>query len=773
MPPWLELSPQPVSPELLAVAGGHPLLAQALAHRGLTDPATARAFLDPGHYRPTSAWELPDMERAVERVALALARREPIAVWGDFDVDGQTATALLVSALRSLGGDVVYHIPVREAEGHGVNIARLDALLDRGVGLVLTCDTGVSSHAAVEHARRRGVDVVVTDHHDLPPALPPAQAVVNPKRLPAAHPLATLPGVGVAYKLVEALLERLGRGEEAQAYLDLTALGIVADLALLAGDTRYLLQRGLVELRRTRRLGLQRLLAAAEVSPAHLNEEHVAFALAPRLNALGRLDDANPIVEFLATDDPVQAGVMAQRLEALNAKRQWMTRQVLQAALDQVQRDPALLAQPALVLSNPSWPAGVIGIVASHLVERFGRPTLLIAAPPGELARGSARSVPGVNITAAIAAAAQDDHGRPLLAGYGGHPMAAGVSLPPDHLPAFVQRLQAAVQAEAHGRVEQPLAVLATLGLSDLTLELALALERLAPFGPGNPPPVLAVRGLRLVSHREIGRHREHRLVTVEDDAGVQAKVLWWNGAGWPLPMGVFDLAVTVRAATFRGQPGVQLEWQDARGEAEAPIELWPPPIPVVDHRGVADPRGELEALRAAQGADQVAVWCEGDDQAALGGYDRYSLPPAPVLAVWTAPPSRRELQAALHRVAPLEVHVFAAEPPPGDLDGFLRRLAGLVKHTLAARQGRTSVAALAAATAQTEAAVRFGLDWLAARGVVTASIAEAGEVQLAAGGHRSDDRARLVAAQLRAVLEETAAYRAYFARAAAPTLIE
>lgn len=770
MPPWLELSPQPVSPELLAVAGGHPLLAQELLRRGLADPAAARAFLDPAHYCPASAFDLPDMDRAVERVAAALAQGERIAVWGDFDVDGQTATALLVSALRSLGGDVVYHIPLRESEGHGVHLPRLDALLRQGVSLLLTCDTGVSAHAAVEHAQRCGADVVITDHHELPPTLPPAQAVVNPKRLPPDHPLATLPGVGVAYKLVEALLARAGRPAEAAAYLDLAALGIVADLAILSGDARYLLQRGLAELRQARRLGLQRTLAAAQVNPAHLNEEHVAFALAPRLNAIGRLDDANPVVEFLTTDDPVQAGVMAARLEALNAKRQWLTRQVLQAALAQIERDPTLLAQPALVLSNPAWPPGVIGIVASHLVERFGRPTLLIATPPGQLARGSARSVPGVNISAAIAAASQDAAGRPLLAGFGGHPMAAGLSLPPENLPAFVQRLQEAVLIEAHGRVERSLPIAATVALADLTLELAEALERLAPFGPGNPPPVLAVRGVRLAGHREIGRHREHRLVTVEDDAGAQAQVLWWNGADWPLPEGAFDLAVTVRTSTFRGRPGVQIEWQDARAEAEAPLALRPPPIVVVDHRAAADPWGELEALRQEQ---EVVVWCEGDERTALNAHDRHSLPPAPVLAVWTPPPSRRDLQAALQRVAPLEVHLFAAEPPPGDLEGFLRRLTGLVKHALAARNGRTSLAALAAATAQTEVAVRLGLEWLAARGLIALQVASDGQVTLAPGPGQDNGRSRAVAAQLKAALEETAAYRAYFARAEAPALLE
>ena len=426
---------------LQSAIGGHPLVAQILAQRGCADAATARAFLDPSLYAPASSLELPDMARAVARLAQAIDQGETIGVWGDFDVDGQTATALLVSALRSLGARVIYHIPVRAEEGHGVNLPRLQQLIAQGIDLLLTCDTGVAAHEAVAFAHQQGIDVVITDHHELPAVLPAAYAVVNPKRLPPAHPLSALPGVGVAYKLIEELLGQLGRSDASRQYLDLAALGIVADLAVQTGDTRYLLQRGLAELRQTQRLGLQVMLRNAELSRENLSEEHIAFALAPRLNALGRLGDANPIVEFLTTADLSRASVLATQLEGLNAQRQLFTSQVFQAAMAQIERDPSLAEQAALVLAHPAWPAGVIGIVASQLVERFRRPTVLIAAPPGELARGSARSVEGCNITAAIAAQAN------LLAGYGGHPMAAGLTIAAEHIPEFRRRLSQTVQA--------------------------------------------------------------------------------------------------------------------------------------------------------------------------------------------------------------------------------------------------------------------------------------------------------------------------------------
>ena len=242
---WLDPEPVLVPDSLSSAVGGHPIVARILAQRGMGDLRSARAFLDPSQYTPASPFDLPGMDRAVERIHQAITRGERIAVWGDFDVDGQTATTLLVSTLRALGAEVIFHIPVRAAEGHGVNLPWLQRLIDEGAGLVLTCDTGITAHEAVDYARLRGVDVVVTDHHDLAATLPAAYAVVNPKLLPEGHPLGTLPGVGVAYKLAEALVAHSSARGIADQQLDLVALGIVADVALQTGDTRFLLQRGL------------------------------------------------------------------------------------------------------------------------------------------------------------------------------------------------------------------------------------------------------------------------------------------------------------------------------------------------------------------------------------------------------------------------------------------------------------------------------------------------------------------------------------------------
>ena len=789
MKDWIEPQDVPVPEALQSAVGGHPLVARTLARRGFTEVEAARAFLDPDWYRPAPPTDLPNVTAAAERLERAIRRGERICVWGDFDVDGQTATTLLVSTLNDLatqqlarrpspagavaragGSQVTFHIPHRDQESHGVNLPVLKRLVAEGVDLVLTCDTGVNAHEPIAYAQAQGVDVIVTDHHDLPPVLPAAYAVVNPKMLPDAHPLRQLPGVGCAYKLAEALYDRAGRPQDVARYLDLVALGIVADVAVQTGDTRYLLQRGLAALRQTGRLGLRVMMEVAGLNPDWLTEEHIGFVLGPRLNALGRLADATVAVEFLTTQDLTRARILATELEGLNARRKLLCDQVTQAAEAQIERDPSLLEHAALVLSHPSWPAGVIGIVAGRLAERYHRPAILIATPPGELGRGSARSVPGCNISAAIAA-----HGE-MLESFGGHPMAAGMVIDPERVLEFRRTLSRTVleMCQDPKGFPKPLGsqqIDGYLSLADLSLDLVAELERLAPFGPGNPPLTLASRGLALQSHSLVGRGGEHLQLTVEDEAGVAQNVIWWQGAGSPLPEGRFDLAYVVRASDYRGQRAVQVEWVDARPiePPAVPLRPAPPTVQVVDHRGAPDPRSLLERLR---GREDVQVWSEAGARAEVSGRDRYELGPSRALVIWTTPPGARELRAALERVSPETVHLFGIEPGLDRPERFLRQLAGLAKQALSSSAGRISLSMLAAATAQRESTVRAGLDWLVARGHVVALGEEGDQVHLAAGSQATSDDLPRIAAGLRAMLEETAAYRAHFARADPETLI-
>lgn len=748
---WIDPSRSPGKSPL---PGLHPLVAETLIRRGHGRPEAARAFLDPTAYPPTPAADLPGLSEAAERLQQAIRARQPICVWGDFDVDGQTSTTILVSTLLALGGEVTYHIPIRAQESHGVNLPALARIIEHGAKLILTCDTGINANEAVEAARSQGVEMIITDHHELPETLPRAAALVDPKFLPADHPLATLSGSGVSYKLAEELLGRVPAGAlAADDLLDLAALGLVADLAILTGDARYLVQRGLGVLRQNRRLGLQIMLQLAGVKPDHLSEEHIGFTLGPRLNALGRLGDANPAVELLTTKDASRARLIATQLEGLNTQRQLLTEQVTRAAEAQLQADPSLLTQPALVLSHPTWPGGVIGIAASRLVDRYHRPAILFSTPAGEPARGSARSIEGINITAAIAA--QKD----LLLNFGGHPMAAGLSLDPAHLPEFRARLARTV-LEMVGKVETEasLQIGAWLDLPQADLEMAEALDTLAPFGPGNDKLVLATRALSIQSRAAIGRNQEHLRLNLSDQAGNVQTVLWWDGAGETMPEGRFDLAYTLRTSDWGGKRAAQLELVDYRIVEQAPPEIQSPPLEVVDHRASEDPQTLLASL-----PEGSLIWAEGKDKKDLGGKDRTELLPAETLAIWTSPPSTEVLQAALRTVQPRRVILFANRPGSQEPIEFLERLAGLAKFAIQQRAGQVSTAKMAAAAAAREAAVRLGLECLAAGGQLSVDADEHG-LHLGRGTQGVISYAlRDLSHGLQTVLDDTRAYRDYY----------
>ncbi|BAJ64859.1 single-stranded-DNA-specific exonuclease RecJ [Anaerolinea thermophila] len=754
---WIEPRENGIPAALLEVTGGQGLIARILAHRGITDPQRARAFLNPAFYQPAPPEDLPGMEIACQRISRAIQRGERIWVWGDFDVDGQTATALLVQTLRWLGAEPRYHVPVRETEGHGVNIPYLEKILEQGADLMITCDTGITAFEALEYARERSLEVIVTDHHLLGERLPPALTHLTPRLLPENHPMCGLPGVGVAYQLALALLTRAGQPERAQELLDLVALGIVADVALQIGDTRYLLQQGLQELRRGKRLGVRAVLERAEVSRLWLNEEHLGFVLAPRLNALGRLGDANPAVELLTTTDEARARVLAEELEILNMRRQFLTAQVLAAAEDRLRTDSSLLRAPVLILENSQWAPGVIGIAASHLAQRYHRPVILMSASSSGILRGSARSIEGVDITAAITAC------KDLLIGFGGHPMAAGLALMAEQLPAFRACLTRQVQAQVDalgGLPERTLQLEAVLRLEEIHLKVAEALEQLAPFGPGNPTPALMVPDVRISNVIAIGRNDDHLRITVEDRMGNERGVLWWNGANADLPEGWFDLACTLRASTYQGTRDVQVEWLDWRPRQVEQIDLYGM-LEVMDYRAEAHPLPLLERMMAE--APYVQVWGEGEALEHLSqiARDRTALQPADMLIVWTVPPSNSVLRKALEQVKPKQVVLFGVNPQTEETEPFLQRLAGLVKFMM--RQKRTvTLEKLAGLTAQSEAAVRLGLCYLEACGFVRVRFTDTGVI-ISEGTRQPTGEAPAYQKQLQTALEETAAYRRFY----------
>lgn len=755
---WLD--PHPVEiPASFSTLNLPPFIKQILLRRGINSPEEAEAFLHPDKLPATP---FPNIGPAVDRILLAIRDGERVCVWGDFDVDGQTSTAVLVQTLRSLGANVIYYIPIRGKESHGVHIESLSPILDNGAKLIVTCDTGISAHEAVDYANSRGVDVIITDHHDLGETLPNAFAIVNPKLLPKDHLLSNLAGVGVAYKLAEALLDGEARstvnGLRSVNLLDLVALGLIADVALLKGETRSLAQKGIEALRNTDRLGLKIIAEYSGTNLETLTEETIGFTFAPRLNALGRLSDANPAVELLLTQDPARARVLAAQIEGLNAQRRLLTSQVYEAAEAQLRANPDLLTEPAIVLSHPGWPGGVVGIVANKLVDRYHKPAILLNESEDGVMRGSARSIEGLHITEAIATQ------KAILRNYGGHPMAAGMSLNVDKLAEFRRGLGKAIEKQLGGviREEPSLQIDAWLELNELNLELANSLERLAPFGAGNPSLILASRDVTMRSVSTLGKTKEHRRLHIEDASGNTQSILWWNSAGEELPEegSRFDIAYSLRASSYRGQKQATLQFEEFRITEENPIEIRKAKLEIKDFR-----------LQSATFDIQPStlVWAEGAEKAK--GRSRFDLHQADEFAIYTTPPSPVELRKSLEIVKPKTISIFAIPPTDEKPDGFLSRLAGLCKYAINQRGGSATVHELAAAMASRESAIEFGLQWLAAGGQLSFSVEE-DIISLSAVRQEKNPylQAELFIA-LKGVLSETSAYRKYFATVDLKTL--
>ena len=751
---WVFPEEQDIPEAFINAVGGDPLIAQTLYRHGYRSIDAAMAFLHPENYTPTPPQELPDIDEALSLLTEALEKQKHILVWGDFDVDGQTATTTLVEGLRELGGFVSYHIPVRGKESHGISRQVLENFLEQGFDLLLTCDTGISEHENFQFIRNAGIPVIVTDHHSLGDTLPPANAVINPQRLPKDHPLHTLPGVGVAYKLIQALFQAVDQPFNEGHYQELAALGIVSDVAKLQGDARYLLQRGLMSLRETQRLGLQTLYKIADLNPQSLDETHIGFQLAPRLNAVGRLGDANMVVELLTTDDSARARVLTLQIEAMNAKRRFTTRQVAAAAETMLQMSPEDRHAPAIILHHPDWPGGVVGIVASRLVEQYHKPVILLTGE--DPIHGSARSVEGLNITQAIGSQSE------LLNGYGGHPMAAGMSMPAENFRAFKRGIHSEIEKRSEGLTAVPeLVVNKVISPKEISLDLVEQISRLSPFGPDNPPLNFMIPNLTLISSTEVGAYGEHRQVIAVDQDQNQARFIWWNGGGQRPPDAQFDVLCQLSRSDYKGAPQVSAEWIDFRITEKGREEIQSRQFEIVDWRDSLNPLDEVNRFLAEN--PNTLVWGVGETPEELPCKGRCELKHADNLVIWTAPSSQSVLDEVIRKTKPKRVLVIVMRPGISSPLAFLERLGGLVKYAVRYKNGRSTQEELASACAETNTSIRLGLNFWEALGKLEMKYEE-DEIELSLVDEDPNPGLKeTYQLLLQASLEESQTYRRYF----------
>ncbi|HLA05891.1 MAG TPA: single-stranded-DNA-specific exonuclease RecJ [Anaerolineales bacterium] len=538
-----------------------PILRQILFNRGLGTDAEARAFLKAQPIFNSDPYQLTGIRTAVDRIRFAIEHEEAIAVYGDYDVDGVTATALMVQALQVFGANVRGYIPNRFDEGYGLNKDALDTLKAEGVNLVITVDCGIRSPDEARHAQTISLDLIISDHHH-PDGLnlPAALAVINPKQHGDPYPDKDLAGVGIAYKIVEALSDNQPsiNGFQLNDLLDLVALGTVADLAPLVGENRVLVRKGLKQIRETKRQGLFSLAGIADVKIDKITAGNIGYMLGPRLNASGRLESALASLELLTTTDFMRAGQLAQQLDVQNRQRQTITKSMQQQAEEIAMRDDpeAFL----LFAAHEKFNSGVVGLAASRLTELYYRPSM-VAAKGTEETRGSCRSIPEFHITDAL------DQCRDLLVRHGGHAAAAGFTVKNDRLPELVSRLKSIAKDQLAGKdLRQTLSADMEVSLLELNFDVLKHLAYLEPTGYGNPDAVFVSRDVKVKSFRAVGAEGRHLKLTLEDGRGTMFDAIGFRMGHLrsSLPARV-DVMYQFESNEYNGRTSLQLNLKDIK----------------------------------------------------------------------------------------------------------------------------------------------------------------------------------------------------------------
>lgn len=561
---WVLHDEHPDVPRMMELINVPRVIAQILLNRGVSTFDDARYFLKPTLDDLHSPFLMADMDLAVERIADAIDRKERIMVFGDYDVDGTTATTLLYLTIKLLTDEISSYIPNRMTDGYGLSIEGLQEARKRGVTLILAVDCGITANAEVDQAREMGIDVVIIDHHVPGETLPKGVAILNPKRDDCGYPFKELCGVGLAYKVAQALAEHVGLPENAvYTHMDLVALGTTADIVPLRDENRVLTKYGLDMMQQTDKSGLQALLEVSGLREKELSTGHMLFMLAPRINAAGRMGDATRVVDLLITEDQRVAADLARELNEENQRRRKEDTLTFEAARDVVEKDPFLREAKGLVLASDTWHPGIIGIVASRMVEAFNRPVVMISTA-GEKGRGSARTVGDFHLYNAIKECSD------LLIQFGGHHHAAGLSIEKDRIEAFRRKFHEVVAARATPADFIPrLEIDSEIELDEVTPRMVKLMKMIGPFGPANHHPVLVSRNLSLVgSTRTIGVEKKHLKFRVKQNGRVMDAI----GFGMADHVGRvnenrdrLDLAFTLEENTFRGETSLQLRIKDIK----------------------------------------------------------------------------------------------------------------------------------------------------------------------------------------------------------------
>ena len=538
------------------------VIARVLANRNILNPNLARPFFTPNLDMLHNPYLMQDMDKAVERVLKNIKSGKPIMVFGDYDVDGTTGAAALYLAFQKFGADVTYYIPDRKKEGYGLSYHGIEIAKDNGIDLIITCDCGINAFEQVDFANEHNIDIIITDHHTTDTELPKAHAILNPKRKDCEYPFKGLCGGGVAFKLITAVGNELNIPlTDYEEIIPLITLGIAADVVPIKDENRVLVHHGLNILKNLEKPGLKTLLELAGLK-GHISVGQLVFSIAPRINAAGRLGDANRAVELLVTDDQDKARLLVKELDNENKRRQMIQQAVVDEALLKVNAEADLKNENALVLANAGWHPGVVGIVASKIKEEFNRPTIIIALENGS-GKGSARSVAGFDLYEALTAC------KTHLDGYGGHPMAAGLTLSNQKLEDFKKAfIDFANERLTKENLQATLTLDSEMALQDITPRFMEFLDKLSPYGPGNMRPKFAIRNVEIAGvPKVIGKTGEHIRFKIKQ--GLKSYPAVGFGLSNKYEMLItgqpVDIACVVETNEWQGNTSIQMNVRDIK----------------------------------------------------------------------------------------------------------------------------------------------------------------------------------------------------------------
>ena len=733
--------------ELIEAADGDELIARIFYNRGYKNPDTVRQMLKDEYYTPTEVNEFKGMQEAVDRILKAADLGEKVCVYGDYDVDGVTSTVILVECLSLFLDKVVYHVPDRFTEGYGMNLDVIERLAAEGVTLVITCDCGISNINEIDRAKELGMDVILTDHHTIPSELPNADVILNPKLLEEGHKARNISGCAMAYFLCLALLKREGLEEKAEEYLDMLALSLIADVVSLNGENRYLLKKAIPKLFNTKREGLVKLLEIASKTCELSTEEDIAFQIAPRINAAGRMDSARLPVELMLCKDTYTAAEMAQRIDFLNTERKRVQQEIIDQAIEQVETRKK--NKTVLVLYSDFWHHGIIGIAAGRICEMYRKPAILLSLKEdGKTVVGSARSVEEINIYELIKECSSK------LLKFGGHSQAAGLSLLKENLQDFVTEIE--LLAEKKHFIGDTISVNVDMELeiNSITEVFYERLIKAGPYGEGFEAPMFVSYGLKVLSDRKT--EKNHHIMVLEGRNNTRISAVKWFGEDKSLQGKVFDGIYKISKNTYKGNSNLQLTllyMVEGEGEARRVFNG-----EIIDERGA-----DINLLTEKYGQALFFYEGLGSKCPLASAVDRFNIERSDNL-IFSSPPSNTEIFREIVALSnPQNIIINFSVLPDYTFKGFVTNLLGLIKYIVTRDNGMAYIESIAIKLGVEESIVKAGLKFLKTAGKINYILSEDDiKVFLIKGDGIVDNRRALAEKWLRNALMEKMAYQQF-----------